>query len=73
MVDGQLISGDLVGVNLVTWRVPREGWSLRVIKTYEYEAPGAPTQELYDRLSRGELLDVLDAIRAELDIPGPEW
>lgn len=69
----QLFSGDLVAVNLIYWRVPREGWSLRLRRTYEYSAPGAHQEELYDRLSRAELLDVLDAIRAQLDIPGPEW
>lgn len=61
-----LFSGDLIGVNLVTWHTPRCGWSLRVQYHYEYAPAGAPTSELYNNLGRGELLDVLDALREEL-------
>ena len=69
----KLFSGDLIAVNLVTWRVPREGWCLRVIRTYEYSLPGAPVNELYDHLSRGELLSILDSIREQLDLPMNEY
>jgi len=69
----QLISGDLVAANIVVWLVPGEGWSLRLMRTYEYSVGGAPEPELYNRLSRGELLDVWDAIREELDLPLSEF
>lgn len=63
-----MFSGDLIGVTFQCWLVPHDGWCLRVTRTYEYQAPGALQSEKYDRLSRGELLDVLDAVRAALDV-----
>lgn len=68
----QLFSGDLIGVTIVTWYVPRKGWCLRLTETYEYMGIGGPKQTLYDELSRGELLDVLEAVRSQLSI-GTEY
>jgi hypothetical protein len=72
MQEQQLFSGDLVGAHLSVWWRRRKGWSVRVIRTYEYMGAGAAPSELYEELSRGELLDVLDALREQLSI-GPEY
>lgn len=68
----QLFSGDLIGVTIVTWYVPRRGWCLRLTETFEYMGVSGPRQTLYDSMSRGELLEVLLAVRENLSI-GTEY
>lgn len=68
MADEPLLLGPLVAVHWTTWLVRREGWSLLERRTYEFSPGGAPTETKYDRLTRGELLDLLDTLRQELDV-----
>lgn len=62
-----LFMGELVGVSLQGVLIPRVGWTVTVRRTWEYSRPGAPEVEHYDRLTRGEMLDVVDALRSQLD------
>jgi hypothetical protein len=66
--DGQLPIGTLVGVTFTAFRVRREGWTLVVRRNWEWAPAGAPDEEKYDRLTRGEMLDVLDQLRDQLDL-----
>lgn len=64
----QLFRGALVGVTFHAHRVRREGWTLLVTRTWEFERKGALDNERYTGLTRGELLDVLDALRELLGV-----
>jgi hypothetical protein len=70
--DGQLPIGDLIGVTFTAFRVRREGWTLVVRRNWEWAPAGAPDEERYSALARGELLDVLDALRDQLGV-GSEY
>ncbi len=67
-----LVSDELVAVQLSVVHVRHAGWNVSVRRMWSWSKPGAPEVEVYDRLTRGELLDVLDAIRAQCDI-GAEY
>lgn len=64
--------GELMAVSLAAVHVERNGWNLTVRRTWDWSKPGAPETEIYEHLTRGELLDVLDAIRAQLEL-GTEY
>jgi len=68
----QHLFGELLGVSFQAVSVPGKGWNLVVRRTWDWSAKGAPEVEQYDRLSRGELLDVMDALRDQLDL-GTEY
>lgn len=61
----ELYSDELVSVQFSAVHVPREGWNLSVRRMWTWSKPGAPEVEVYSRLTRGELLDVLDVIREQ--------
>lgn len=67
------LGGQIVAANLRARLFPGTGWSLTVEiwRELDGQAPGETAK--YDRLSRGELLDVVDAVRAELDLPLSEF
>lgn len=68
MADERPLFGVLVAVSFQAVRVPRQGWNLVVRRTWDWSAQGAPEVDSYDRLTRGELLSLLDTLRAELDV-----
>jgi hypothetical protein len=68
----QPMFGTLVAASFVVVHIPRQGWNVTVRRTWDWSKPGAPEVEYYDRLSRGEMLDVLLALRELLDV-GTEY
>jgi len=57
----------ITGVTIQAWQTRHHGWTAHVRYTYEFAPASAPGGEAYTDLSRGELLDLLDAVKESLE------
>lgn len=58
----------ITGVSFNGWQTRHHGWTVQVRYTYEFAPASAPGGELYTDLTRGELLDLLEAIKGSLEL-----